>query len=89
MWVTGVTLVGEWPIITQVFTFFSTLSSGLSALTSIVTYDYLTKIYPDLNDEKISFISKVNCFLLGVISYLFVFVVENMGSILPVRVTLH
>jgi Na+/proline symporter len=61
----------------------SSLSSGLSALASIATYDYIGKYWPDLSDARLSFISKLSCLVLGITSYLFVFAVENMGDILP------
>ncbi|CAL8121840.1 unnamed protein product [Orchesella dallaii] len=61
----------------------SSLSSGLTALASITTYDYVSKLFPALSDTKLSLISKINTFILGMVSYCFVFVIQNMGSILP------
>ncbi|KAG4077554.1 hypothetical protein HA402_002981 [Bradysia odoriphaga] len=61
----------------------TTLSSGLNALASITTFDYVQKLYPHLTDFKLSLISKINTLVLGMVSYAFVFAVENMGSILP------
>ncbi|ODM98794.1 Sodium-coupled monocarboxylate transporter 2, partial [Orchesella cincta] len=61
----------------------SSLSSGLTALASITTYDYVSKLFPNLSDTKLSRISKINTLLLGMVSYCFVFVIQNMGSILP------
>ncbi|XP_021955971.1 sodium-coupled monocarboxylate transporter 2 [Folsomia candida] len=62
----------------------SSLSSGLTALASITTYDYVNKLFPNLSDLKLSLISKVNTFVLGMVSFGFVFVIKNMGDILPV-----
>ncbi|XP_035707106.1 sodium-coupled monocarboxylate transporter 2 isoform X1 [Folsomia candida] len=66
----------------------SSLSSGLSALSSITTYDYVSKWFPHFGDAKLSQISKLSCFVLGVVTYLFIFVVEIMGNILPATTAL-
>jgi len=58
-----------------IFCISSSLSSGLSALSSITTYDYVSKLWPHLSDAKLSRISKLNTFVLGMVSFGFVFVV--------------
>ncbi|KAJ6640576.1 Sodium-coupled monocarboxylate transporter 2 [Pseudolycoriella hygida] len=61
----------------------TSLSSGLNALASISTIDFVSKLFPNLSDLKLSLISKISTFAFGMVSYAFVFAVENMGSILP------
>ncbi|CAG7716897.1 unnamed protein product [Allacma fusca] len=61
----------------------STVSSGLSALASILTYDYIQKGFPNLSDEKLSQLSKGVTFIFGCLSFGFGFVVEQMGNLLP------
>jgi Na+/proline symporter len=60
------------------------MSSGLTALAAVVTYDFTKRLFPKLTDQSLSTISKFNTLVLGAISYLFIFAVERMGSVLPV-----
>jgi len=66
----------------------SSLSSALTSLSSVASYDYIHKLFPKLSDTKLSVIAKFCSLFFGVVSYAFVFVIQSMGSILPITSSL-
>ncbi|CAG7787092.1 unnamed protein product, partial [Allacma fusca] len=66
----------------------SYVSSALSGLAAVLTYEYIRKALPKLSDERLAQLSKVVTVASGILGFGLVFVVEKMGNILPVTASL-
>ena len=66
----------------------STLSTVLNGMALTVLEDFVRPFAPNLNDNTATKISKGISFGFGLISYLMVFLVSNVNSILEVNVNL-
>ncbi|KAF2894935.1 hypothetical protein ILUMI_11239, partial [Ignelater luminosus] len=68
----------------------STLSTCLNALSGIVYKDFVAPFMPrDTSDEKASTLMKIITVVLGLISVLLIFVVERLGTILELMLSLR
>ncbi|XP_017769088.1 PREDICTED: sodium-coupled monocarboxylate transporter 2-like [Nicrophorus vespilloides] len=67
----------------------STLSAMMNCIAGIIYEDFIARYMPkDITQKKVSNILKLNVVIIGVVATSLVFVVERMGSLIPVAISI-
>lgn len=66
----------------------SSLSTGLNSLACCTYMDFIKPVYPDLSEKAAAFVMRISVIIYGIISIALVYVVEHLGAVLSLSVTL-
>lgn len=66
----------------------SSLSTGLNSLACVTYTDFIKPLYPDLSEQAAGRIMRVTVIIFGFMSIALVYVVEHLGAVLSLSVTL-
>ncbi|XP_035684267.1 sodium-coupled monocarboxylate transporter 1-like [Branchiostoma floridae] len=66
----------------------STMDSGLNALAAVALEDFVKPCFPNLSDEKYTWISKILAMVFGLLTILMAFIASNLGPVFSAVISL-